>query len=92
MFRAESALTVTGIDCIVADGTSQVLTVQECTGNNAATCGTTEAAITCDADGQTEATGIDDSAIDAGDYIRILAGTNTGSVTQVNLCVTFTWD
>lgn len=89
-FRAEAAITVTGIDCLSNDGTSAVITVQECDGNGGS-CGATEAAITCGTTNTTEATSIDDAAVDAGDWMRVDVGTVTGS-TQVAVCTTFTWD
>jgi len=88
-FRAETAITITGIDCLSADGTSVAVLVKECNGNGGA-CGNTEASITCDTTNTTEASGIDDSAVDAGDWMRIDPGTNTGTVTQLSVCVTYT--
>lgn len=88
-FRAETAITITGIDCLAADGTSVAVLVKECNSNGGA-CGNTEASITCGTTNTTEASGIDDSAVDAGDWMRIDPGTNTGTVTQLSVCVTFT--
>jgi len=89
-FRVESAITVTGIDCIslVADTD---ITVQECDANGG-TCGATEAAITCSQTNTTEATSIDDAAVDTGDWMRIDVGTIGTTPTQVNVCVTYTVD
>jgi hypothetical protein len=88
-YRFERAATITGIDCIVDAATSVVATVQECD-SNGGSCGNTEAAITCAATNTTEASSIDDSAVDAGDYMRVTRGTVTGSPTQLMVCVTFT--
>jgi len=88
-FRVETAITVTGIDCIVDAATSVVMTLRECDGNGG-TCGATEAAITCAATNTTEAAGIDDAAVDAGDWLRVLRGTVSGSPTQATLCATYT--
>ncbi len=88
-FRAESAITITGIDCLVADGTSVGLLVKECDGNGA-TCSNIEASITCAATNTTESSGIDNASVDAGDWVRIDPGTNTGSVTQMSVCVNYT--
>lgn len=88
LYRAERALTITGIDCIVVGGTSVSVLVKECDAN-AGTCGNTEAAITCGLTNSTEASGIDDATIDAGDYLRVDPGTVTGSVTQLFVQVTF---
>jgi hypothetical protein len=88
-WRVESAVTVTGIDCIVNAATSAVITVQECN-SNGASCTTTEAAITCATTNTTEASGIDDAAWDATDWTRIDVGTVTGTVGHVAVCVTFT--
>lgn len=87
-YRAERAATVTGIDCLVVGGTSVATLVKECD-TAGATCGNTEASITCGTTNTTESGGIDDSAWDAGDWIRIDPGTVTGSVTQLSVCVTF---
>lgn len=88
-YRTDAAITVTGIDCIVVGGTSVDITVNECNAN-AASCGATEATITCTTSNTTEASGIDDSAVDAGDWMMIDPGTVTGTVTQAAVCVTFT--
>ena len=90
-FRTDSAITITGIDCLVNAATSAVITVQECDANGG-TCGTTEAAITCAATNTTEAAGIDDAAVDAGDYMRIDVGAVTGTVGHVIVNVTYTMD
>jgi len=90
-FRAERALTVTGIDCLVNASTSTVITVQEC-GANGTSCGTTEAAMTCTTTNTTESSTIDDSAVDAGDWMRIDVGTVTGTVGHVAVCITFEWN
>lgn len=88
-WRTERAITVIGIDCIVDAATSVVMTLRECN-SNAASCGDTEAAITCAATNTTEASSVDDASIDAGDWMRVTRGTVTGSPTQVNLCMTYT--
>lgn len=88
-FRAERAITITGIDCIVDAATSVVMTLRECN-SNAASCGDTEAAITCGTTNTTEATSVDDSAVDAGDWMRVTRGTRTGSPLQAILCATYT--
>jgi len=90
VMRAERALTILGVDCITVDGTSQVLTPQECTN---ASCGTTsniEAAMTCVPSATvSEAAGLDDAVIAAGNWIRVNAGTNTGTVNEAILCITY---
>lgn len=88
-FRANASLTITGIDCIVDAATSVVMTLRECD-SNGGSCGDTEAAITCLATNTTEASGIDDASVDAGDWMRITRGTMTGSPTQAELCVNYT--
>lgn len=90
-FRAESALTVTGIDCMVVGGTSVATLVKECDGNGA-NCSNIEASITCGTTNTTEASSIDNASVDAGDWIRVDPGTVTGAVTQLSVCVTFTWN
>ena len=86
-FRAERAITVKGIDCLVGAATSAVITVQECDANGA-NCGTTES-ITCAAT-NTADNGIDDAAIDAGDWVRVDVGTVTGTVGQVSVTMNYT--
>ncbi len=90
-FRAESALTVTGIDCMVVGGTSVATLVKECN-SNGGSCSNIEASITCATTNTTEASSIDNASVDAGDWIRVDPGTVTGAVTQLSVCVTFTWD
>jgi hypothetical protein len=87
-FRADTALTVTGIDCLVSSATSVVITVRECN-SNGASCTATEAAMTCGTTNTTESGGIDNNSIDAGDWVRILVGTVTGTPGHVNVCVLF---
>jgi hypothetical protein len=88
-FRSEAEITITGIDCLCKDGTSVALLVKECNANGAS-CGDTEASITCAATNTTEASTIDDSAVNATDWMRVVLGTNTGAVTQLAMCVTYT--
>ncbi|MBF0254078.1 MAG: hypothetical protein HQL11_03000 [Candidatus Omnitrophica bacterium] len=87
-FRPERGVTVTGIDCLCQGGTSPVITVQECNGNGGG-CGATEAAITCGTTNTSESGGIDDSAIDAGDWVRVDVGAVTGVVDHVAVSVTY---
>jgi hypothetical protein len=89
-FRADTALTVTGIDCLVEAATSAVVTVRECD-SNGGSCGNTEAAMTCGTSNTTESGGIDDSSVDAGDWMDIVIGTVTGTPGDVSVCVTFTF-
>ena len=89
-FRADTGLTVTGIDCLVNAATSAVVTVQECDAN-AASCTATETAMTCGTTNTTEAGGIDDATIDAGDWLRVDIGTVTGLPEHVTVCATFTF-
>lgn len=91
MWRAPVAVTVTGVDCIVDAATSVVMTPYECDGNGGS-CIAIEAAITCGITNTTEAAGVDNASIDAGDYIRVTRGTKTGSPTQVILCLEMTYD
>lgn len=86
----EANSTVIGIDCLTTAATNIPVTVQECDASGG-TCGTTEAAITCDTSGpNSEAAGIDDAAWDAGDWIRLDMGTPSGTPTQLSVCVTYT--
>ena len=90
-FRAERAMTVTGIDCLVGAATSAEATVNECDANGA-NCVAIEAAITCATTNTTESGGIDNAAVDAGDYVRVDVGTVTGTVGQLIVNLTFTVD
>jgi hypothetical protein len=88
-FRADRAITLTGIDCLVDAATSVVLTLRECD-SNGGSCGDSEAAITCGVTNTTEASSIDDTAVDAGDWMRVTRGTLTGTATQASLCASYT--
>jgi len=90
-FRAERAITVTGIDCVVAAATSAVVTVNECDANGG-TCTAVEAAMTCATTNTTEAAGIDNAVIDAGDWVRVDVGTVTGTPGHVAVTVTYRED
>lgn len=89
-FRTDSAITVTGIDCLVDAATSAVVTVQECDANGGS-CVAVEAAMTCGTT-NTADDGIDNAAVDAGDWLRVDIGTVSGTPGHVNVCTTFTLD
>ena len=89
-FRAEAALTVTHINCIVNAATSAVITVQECN-SNGSSCAATEAAMTCTTSNTTESGSIDDPSVASGNWLRVDVGTVTGSVGHVTVCVTYTY-
>lgn len=84
--KAKHAETVTSIDCLAEGGGTIALTLQECS-STGGSCGTTEAAITCDSDGAAHASGIDDAAIDAGDWQRALYGAPSGTVNALTFTV-----
>jgi len=88
MFNASSIITVTGIDCLSADGTSVAATLNECDANGA-NCVSIESAITCGTTNSTESGAIDNATVDAGDWVRLSLGTNTGSVTQLAVCLEY---
>jgi hypothetical protein len=88
-FRANKAMTVVGIDCLVGAATSAQLTVNECNANGTS-CTAVEAVMTCTTTNTTEASAIDAPAIEAGNWLRIDVGTVTGSVGQVAVCITMT--
>jgi len=88
-FKSKAAITVTAIDCIVDAATSVVMTLRECDAN-AANCTDTEAAITCATTNSPHSGGIDDAAVDSGDWMRVTRGTVTGTITQASLCMTYT--
>jgi hypothetical protein len=77
--KLDRAFIVTNIDCAITGTTSIPVTVQECN-STAGACGTTEAAITCDADGATIAGGsVDDPNVDGLDWIKVLYGSPSGT-------------
>lgn len=88
-YRANKAMTVTGIDCLVGAATSAQVTLNECNASGAS-CTAVEAVMTCTTTNTTEATTIDAPAIDAGNWLRIDVGTVSGTVGQVAVCVTMT--
>ena len=88
-FKSKAAITVTAIDCIVDAATSVVMTLRECDAN-AANCTDMEAAITCATTNSPHSGGIDDAAVDSGDWMRVTRGTVTGTITQASLCMTYT--
>jgi hypothetical protein len=47
--------------------------------------------MTCGTTNTTEASTIDDAAVAAGNWMRVLVGTVTGTPGHVNVCVTFTY-
>ena len=91
-YRTDVDITITGLDCLTDVATSSVvLTIRECDANGA-NCVDIEAAITCNTTNSTEAGGIDNAGIDAGDWIRVTRGTVTNDALQGALCMTFTVD
>lgn len=89
VWKAPHAVTITGLDCLVDAATSVVLTARECDADGA-NCTDIEAAMTCGTTNTTEASGIDNNSIDAGDTIRITRGTVTGTPTQAVMFIEFT--
>lgn len=90
-FRADKAITVTGIDCLVEPAGSLEMTLRECDGN-AAGCGAIEATVICGTANTTETGGIDAAAVEAGHYLRVLIGRKSGTPVQGLICATFTVD
>lgn len=85
LFRAQQAMTVTDIHCIVdpADSAESIsLDLQECdaTGDN---CASVDAAITCDNDGAEDDGTLGNAAIDAGDWVKMVVGAPTGTVSAL---------
>ena len=92
LFRSARAITITDIHCMVdpADtGESISLDVQECdaTGDN---CATVDAAITCDNDGAEDDGTLSNGAIDAGDWVRMVLGAPTGTVSALTFSIHYT--
>jgi hypothetical protein len=84
--KAPNALSISDIHCIVTGGTSVVIDVQECDGAGA-NCASVDATITCDADGAEDDGTLSNSAIDAGDWLKLDIGTVTGEVSQVAVSI-----
>lgn len=79
LFKAQSAITITGIKCIAQGGTSISLTIQECDqyGTN---CSNVDSAITCDTDGAEDDGSLSNPTIDAGDWVKVVLGAPSGTV------------
>ena len=82
--NSDMLLTITGVDCIVEDATSAVLTVQECDANGNS-CTTIES-LTCLTTLVSD-NGVDDSSVAAGNMLRVTVGTVTGTVGHINWTV-----
>jgi hypothetical protein len=82
VYHAENAFTVYSADCIIKGTTSIPATLEECS-STGGSCGTTEAAITCDADGAAHSGSIDDATVDAGDYMHLALAAPTGTPTNL---------
>jgi len=91
-YRANRALTITSVDCIVEDSTSAGLVVVECdsAGDNCGSSRFTES-LTCDTNGATD-DGVTEAGVVAGAYMRIQIGTVTGTVNAVTTCFSLTYD
>lgn len=94
LFKAQRAITITDIHCIVdpaGTGESIAIEILECdgTGDN---CATVDAAITCDNDGAEDDGTLTNGAIDAGDWVQLLIGAPTGTVSSLVFSVYYTED
>ena len=93
LFRVSDAATVMRLDCISIGGTSSTVevTLQECNAN-AGSCVTIHV-LTCAMTNTsaTQATPFDQdpAVVDAGDWLKVLVGTNTGVATQLGLCMSY---
>lgn len=78
-FKANAALTVTGVDCI-AQGTSPSITVdvQECDSSGASCSSILSSAITCN--GGNDAGSLSDSSVASGAWVYVALGTPSGTV------------
>jgi len=93
LLRVPAEATVTRMDCIsVGTASTVITTLQECDAN-AANCVPIQTNLSC---GTTSTVVIaatpftqNPAVVDAGDWIRVLMGTNTSS-TQLAVCVTYT--
>lgn len=92
-WRANEAVTVTSLDCIVENATSAVVVIVECdsAGDNCGTSRMSES-LTCDVDGATDDGTIGEAGIVAGAWLRAQVGTVTGTPGHVVVTVAFTHD
>lgn len=90
-WKAESAITITDIHCIVSGGTSAVIDIQECSATGT-TCTTVDATITCDTDGAEDDGTLTNGAVDLNDWINLDVGTVTGTVSYVTVEAIYTVD
>lgn len=91
LFKPETAITITDINCISVAGTSVVIDIQECDANGG-TCGTVDATITCGTTSSADDGTLTNGAIDANDWIKWDIGNVTGSVTELSVNVWYTVD
>jgi len=92
IWRANDAVTITSVDCIVEDATSAVVVIVECdsAGDNCGTSRFTES-LTCDVGGQAD-DGLTETGVVAGAWMRAQVGTVTGTPGHVAVTVAFTYD
>jgi hypothetical protein len=89
-FRAETALTIVSVNCIVGSATSALATVQRCDANGAS-CVPVEAAMTCGLTNTTAAGPIDAPGVPAGAWLRVVVGVVTGTPDHLNVCASYTY-
>lgn len=97
VWKAPYDLTLTGVDCTATGGTSIVMSIEECSsaGTSCVAAGGASplltAAITCSSGANTSGT-ISDGTVDSGDWVRVLFGAETGTVTTATISWKYTVD
>ena len=79
LFKTSQAITITDIHAIVQGGTSISVAVQECSATGTS-CVAVDSAITADADWAEDDGTLSNGTIDAGDWIKVVLGTPSGTV------------
>ena len=91
LLKAQKNMTITDIHCIAAGGGTITINIQECSATGTS-CTTTDAAITCDADGAEDDGTFTNPSIDAGDWIFIDMGVPVGTVNSLAWSIFYTED
>jgi hypothetical protein len=89
LFKAQQAITITDIHVIAQGGTSISVDIQECD-SAGANCATLDAAITADTDGAEDDGSLSNGAIDAGDWVKVVLGAPSGTVSFVTGSIYYT--
>jgi hypothetical protein len=89
LLKAPSALTVTALNCVAQGSTPSIaVEVQECDGDGANCAG---GGISLTADGSNDAdTSFTDAAIDSGDWLKVILGAPSGTVSFLSCSLSYT--